>query len=241
MRNREFFETCYRIMNQEREGRGIGTLGEKTLHSILKNYLEPNTGNHEVKIGNYVADIINENGIIEIQTGGFQKLRKKLEFLLNLNTVTLVYPVARTKWIIWIDKETGETTKKRKSPKKGTSYEVFFELYKIKHLLANENLRLKILMLDIKEYRNLDGWSKDKKKGSTRYERIPTGLVDEICISSVSDFSKLIPVDLPDIFMSKDFKKVSGLSIKSSQTALNILNHLGVVERIGKQGNALSA
>ena len=51
--------------------KGIGTLSEKTLHSVLKNYFEPFSENHEIKIGNYVADIVGENGIIEIQTRQF--------------------------------------------------------------------------------------------------------------------------------------------------------------------------
>lgn len=44
---------------------GIGTLGEKTLHSVLKYYFEPDASRHEVKVGGFVADILTEDGIIE--------------------------------------------------------------------------------------------------------------------------------------------------------------------------------
>jgi hypothetical protein len=66
--------------------------------------------------------------------------------------VTVVYPVARTKWLVWIDEETGAVTKKRKSPKLGRPYEILRELYRIKPLLKNNNLRFCIVLLDIEEY-----------------------------------------------------------------------------------------
>ena len=47
---------------------GIGTLGEKSLHAALKLYYEPDSSRHEIPVGQYVADIVNEEGIIEIQT-----------------------------------------------------------------------------------------------------------------------------------------------------------------------------
>ncbi len=70
-----------------------------------------------------------------------------------------------------------------------------------------------------------------------RYERIPTDITDEICINGVRDYGKLIPVDLPEIFTAMDYKKAAGVDIHTARTALNILNHVGAVERTGKKGN----
>ncbi|MCL2509240.1 MAG: hypothetical protein FWF05_08705 [Oscillospiraceae bacterium] len=232
-----FYQACEKVKNNSRTPNGIGTLGEKTLHAVLKHYFEPYAGSHEVKIEKYIADIVGENGIIEIQTGGFDKLRNKLTSFLEVSSVTVVYPVASTKWLVWID-ESGELTKRRKSPKKGNPCEIFFELYKIKPLLSHENLRLCVVMLDVEEYRVLDGWSKDKKKGSSRYERIPVGIVDEIHINGVSDYKRLIPENLPGEFTVRDFKKASGTSLRGAGLALNVLNDVGAVRREGKIGNA---
>lgn len=233
-----FSQACDKIINNERERSGIGTLSEKTLHAVLKNYFEPYADNHEIKLSNYVADIVGENGIVEIQTRSFDKLRKKLASFLEVSTVTVVYPIASTKWIIWLDETTGEFTNKRKSPKKGSMYEAFFELYKIKSLLTHENFRLCLVLIDIEEYRLLNGWSTDKKKGSSRYERIPTNLIDEIYINDITEYKQLIPQGLPEQFTAKDFKTASKLTLSRSQTALNVLNHIGVIKRIGKQGRA---
>ena len=98
--NKERFEQARQtVLHSERIRDGIGTLGDKTLHAVLKRYMEPYEGSHEIKIGSYVADIVGEDGIIEIQTQGFDKLRKKLTAFLEVSTVTVVYAIASTKWL----------------------------------------------------------------------------------------------------------------------------------------------
>jgi len=42
--------------------------------------------------------------------------------------------------------------------------------------LKDPNIRFKFVLVNMEEYRLLNGWSRDKKKGSTRYDRIPTDL-----------------------------------------------------------------
>ena len=233
----ERFEVALQAVRETRRIQtGIGTLGEKTLHAVLKRTFEPYEGSHEVKIGGFVADIVGEDGIIEIQTRAFDRLRRKLDAFLPVAPVTVVYPVPRTKWLCWIDPETGETTCRRKSPKTGTSCDIFSELYKIKPYLTNPNLRLCIVLLDVEEYRKLDGWSVDKKKGSTRYERIPLEIIDTVSINTTNDYKKFLPDTLISPFTSKEFKKVSGLSLKGAQTALNVLYSVDAVKRTGKRG-----
>lgn len=232
-----FKESCDKTIHEARLRNGIGTLSEKTLHAVLKRYFNDDESCHEIKVNSFIADIYNESGIIEIQTRQFNKLRKKLECFLPVAPVTVVYPVAKTKWLMWIDETTGEVTGRRKSPKTGTPYDVFFELYKIKMFLKDPNLKLCIVLLEMEEYRILNGWSADKKKGSTRYERIPIGMIDEIHIDTISQYQQLLPENLPAKFTAKDFKKAARLSQSCAQTALNVLHHVNAVERVGKIGN----
>lgn len=117
--NDRFEDACSLIIGKEQNKTGIGTLGEKTLHVVLKYTFEPDATKHEIKIESYCADIKNDKGIIEIQTRSFNALRKKLAFFLENQVVTIVYPIPKRKWIIWIDDKTGKTTDKRKSPKVG--------------------------------------------------------------------------------------------------------------------------
>lgn len=233
-----FEQACDNVMDCIKEANGIGTLSEKTVHAVLKNYLDPDTSCHEIKVGSFYADIDTENGIIEIQTRNFDKLRKKLDYFLTIKQVTLVYPVPYIKWIRWINEETGEVSPPRKSPRTGKPYIIFPELYKIKNYLLHPNLKLHIILMNLEEYRFLNGWSKDKKKGSTRCDRFPTELVDEITIQNLTDYNKLLPDKLPDSFTTSDYKKAAGLSQRNAVIALNVLHYVGAVKRVGKHGRA---
>lgn len=237
MPDQRAFENAKRkVIGIDRQRLGIGTLSEKTVHAILKNYYEPDEDRQEIPIENYVADIYANGEIIEIQTRQFDKMRGKLTAFLPLYPVTIVYPIPREKWIIWIDEESGELSKKRKSPLKGTPYTVFPELYKIKMFLKDPNLRLRLVLLDMEEYKLLNGWSKDKKKGASRYDRIPTQLVQEIEIDDPKDFLQFVPYELEGAFTSRDFAKAARISLSLAQVVLNILYHMEVVVRVGKKG-----
>lgn len=231
-----FQEACNKVIDLKRDTKGIGTLGEKTLHAVLKYYFEPYEDNHEIKVGDYVADIVGENGIIEIQTRGFEKLRKKLAAFLEVTFVTVVYPIARTKWLYWIDQESEEISIKRKSPKTGIPFESVYELYKIKSILTHPNLQICIVLIDVEEYRNLNGWSKDKKKGSTRSDRIPIDIIEEIYLRNPNDYQMLLPTTLPDTFTANDVKRLVKSSQRVIQIGMNVLREVGVIEQIGKQG-----
>ncbi len=234
-----FEQSCEMATWAGRIRSGVGTMGEKTLHAVLKLYFDSDEAHHEVKTGSFFADISNDHGIIEIQTRQFDKLRKKLESFLAAGPVTVVYPIACTKWLMWMDETTGEVTPRRKSPKKGMPGEVFPELYKIKPFLTHPNFRLCVILMDMDEYRRLNGWSKDKKKGSSRYERIPTDLIDEIHVEDCSQYSKLMPAGLSAQFSVKDYKAAARITQRSAQAALNVLRHVGAVHQTGKVGNRL--
>ena len=237
MDNLKFKEICERVISAERERSGIGTHGEKTLHAVLKQYFRPDKAANETRIGPFIADIITDDGIIEIQTRALNKLRKKLDSFLERFTVTVVFPIPKTKWLLWINEQTGEISKKRKSPKQGKIYDAFPELYKIKPILNHPNLRLCLTLIDMEEYRYLNGWSEDKKKGSTRCDRIPIDIVDEIYFNNPSDYIKFIPNGLNTQFTSKDYKNAAHINLHTSQTGLNILTNIGAVKRVGKQGS----
>ena len=238
MDDKRFEEIRNKVIGVERERYGIGTLKEKTLHAILKDYYAPDKDMQEIPIDGYVADIYTGTEIIEIQTAQFNRMRNKLDCFLPNYPVTIVYPVPQIKYLYWIDEETGECSKPRKSTVKGSVYSAFYELYKIKNHLSDPNLKLCFPLLEIEEYRLLNGWSHDRKKGSSRYDRIPRTLLGEIRFERIEDYVQLIPYDLKDPFTAKDFGKAIGEKKEIASNVLHILNHLQVVERCGKAGNS---
>jgi hypothetical protein len=217
---------------------GIGTLQERTLHAMLKRYLEPDESRHEVQIGAYVADIARDNEIIEIQTRAFEKLKPKLKAYLPNHTVTVVYPIAHEKWITWVDPKDGTLSPRRKSPKQGSEHDVFFELFKIKAFLTHPNFRLKLIFLDVDEYRSQNGWSRDGKRGSERIERIPLSIVRTVTASARDGYAILLPLFDEDTFTAKDYQKKRHCTPRSAWRALTTLREAGAIFKIGKQGNA---
>lgn len=236
--NLRFQEARDKVIGVYRPRSGIGTYGEKTVHAIFKHYCEPDREKHEISVGCYVADIYTGTEIIEIQTRQFNRMRDKLEVFLPLCPVTVVHPIPREKFLIWIDEESGELSTRRKSPKKGTPYDAFAELYRIKMYLKDPNLRIRLVLTDMEEYRLLNGWSRDKKKGSSRFDRIPTAVCQEVLIEQPEDYMQFVPPQLEGDFTVKDFAAAAHISRKTAGTAVHILHHVGMLENIGKQGNA---
>ena len=234
--DKQLFSDACKQVELEHVRNGIGTLSEKRVHAVVKTYILPKKQFHEIAIDGYFADIMYEGEIIEIQTANFNNLRRKLDVFLKNYDVTIVYPIPATKWLMWVDEKTGEISKKRKSPKQGSYYQAFYELYKIKSYLTNPNLHIRLLLIDLVEYRLLNGWDEQKKKGSTRMERIPLDILGDLYLSDVKQYKQLIPSELEKQFTSKDYKKFSKLNMKNSQVALNVLCNIGVINKVGKLG-----
>lgn len=233
-----FSEACYQMIGALQGQNGIGTLREKTIHSVLKYYYAPNSSYHEIKIGSYVADICVDGEIYEVQTRNFNTMRAKLDFFLKEHDVTIIYPVAHTKWLSWLDMETGELTPKRKSPKTGTVYQIIPELYRIKMFISNPRLHFIISLIDVEETRYLNGWSQNKKRGSSRMDGIPVGIHDEVRIDTFCDYQIFLPDTLPEHFTSKDLGKAAKIKPERAATLLNVLLETRIVERVGKSGNS---
>ncbi len=237
MDNKLFLKAREQVLGAGTEPNGIGTLGEKTLHAVLKQYLEPERQYQEVPVGGFVADIKRGRRIIEIQTRSFDRLLKKLPELLQEHDVTVVYPLPHRKTLSWIDPETGETTKARRSPKTGTPADAFRELYKLRPLFPHSGLTIHIMMIDLEEYRYLNGWSYDKKRGSSRCDRLPSQIAAEYMLCIPQDFAKLLP-PLPKPFLVKDLMKAARISQRAASCGVALLRALGVIRQCGTQGRA---
>lgn len=232
-----FLQACREEMAGGRLRAGIGTLGEKTQHAVLKRFFEPDPQNREVRVAPYVADIFGAEGIIEIQTRGFDRLRDKLGYFLQAAPVTVVYPVPAVKWLVKVQ-EDGAPGPRRKSPKRPGVCEILPELYRIKPLLGREGLQFCILLLEVEEFRLERPERKVGRKRTACYERMPIQLLDALWIRGLGDFCQLLPEGLPGTFTVKDFAGPARLPHQKAQAALNVLRTVGAVELAGKQGRA---
>lgn len=233
-----FQQACERVLHQKYQRNSIGLLNEKTLHAVLKYYFEPCVENHEKKVGDYVADIVGESGIIEIQTRSYAKLRNKLAAFLEVCPVTVVYPLAAVKWLRWIDSKTGECSPRRKSPKQETIFDAFWELSQIRAYLLHPNLTLCIVLLELEEYRSADGKEKRKKWSVSRLDRIPLSLLEERYFRTRSDYLQVLSPELPEHFTVKEFAAIHKIRLRNAQSTLYTLRNMGAIHIVGRQGRA---
>jgi len=233
MDKERFRQAANDIMNHQKAAMGIGTLSERSVHAVLKRYYG-NEAASELPLAGFVADILTDRGVVEIQTHNLRLLRRKLEAFLTLMPVTVVHPVALRHRTIRIDLETGEVEKPRTLPRKGSVYEAFIELASIRDLLVHPNLRIVLPLIIVDDIRV----KRPLKKGSRLVDRTPSDLIDEIVIESPGDYRRFVPDDLPDPFTSEDFAEAAGIHRSLAQSFLLVADHLGLFARIGKTGNA---
>ncbi len=236
MDQRLFEEAKCRVLLKQHDAHGFGTLKEKTVHATMKLYYGPDEDTHEIPVEGFIADIYDNGNIIEIQNGNFYKMHDKLDAFLPKYDVTVVLPLYFHKWNIWVDPQDGSLSKKNRCPC-GSVYDAFPELYMIKKYLTDSHLHFIFPLLDIEEYRMLNGWSRDRKHGSDRYDRIPVAFDSEYRVDEIRDYMQFIPYELESSFTSADFAAAAHIHRSLADVTLNILYHTGNVVRTGKRGN----
>ena len=214
--------------------RGLGTLNEKRIHSVLKNYFS-NEYDQEAKIGSFYADIVTENGIYEIQTGNFGKLNKKLEVMLSVCHVTVVYPYEKRTRVISADDRSGELLREGRFRYNNSLTDFLLELYRIKSFLTNPNLTICIAELDVERVNYISAKTgKRRKRGA--FTKTPLALRREIYLEKPSDYLTLLPECIPEEFTVKELQKYTKTT--DAKLLLEILLYVGAADKIGKKGNA---
>ena len=230
------FAAAYRAVHEMgRVEQGVGTLGEKTLHAVLKRMIEPDLSRHEVKLGRYTADVLNEHGVFEVQTRNLHKLKPKLTALLPYWPVTVVVPVVETKWLLMMDPETGELKERRKSPKRGRAAAILPDLAYLKPLLKDPNLSFLLVRLEGEELRKP---SHSRWRPVTPLEFAPTSFLGTERLQTAEDYAALLPPDLMNEFTARELAKALGLPAGQGSAAANVLAFMGAIRQTGTKGRA---
>ncbi|MBO4849146.1 MAG: hypothetical protein J5586_08360 [Clostridia bacterium] len=229
-----FSAAVARALLRKAEGGGIGMLGEKTLHSALKYYYEPDETRHEQKVSGFFADVMNSEGIIEIQTRSLFSMKRKLEEYPPDVPVTLVHPVIRRRRIILRDPETGELSAPRLSPKKGALADAFRELVHVKDCLTRPGLVVVVPIVDAEEYRVRQDTRRRSRRaaGAAKYELVPTELVGEWAFVSRDDWLRMIPEALAGSeFTVKQLARSAPYPERLAQQICAVLYSVGALAR----------
>ncbi len=231
-----FHDARMAVLSDKYSDEGIGTYKEKTLHKIVKLFIEPNKEFHEIRYKGAIADIKKNNKIFEVQTRHLSALCPKLEKFLEDSYVTVVYPLPYEKVIRWIDKDSGQISKPRKSPKKSSVFDAAYELYNIRRFIGNEKFSLKLLFINVDDFKYKGGKVINKSKKSVRVDRVPKDLVKVIDFNSPEDYLIFIPDGLPDKFTASAFQKTVSKKFKYGYSVIQILLEVGILKAVEKVG-----
>ncbi len=219
------------------DGESIGTYNEKRIHRILKRLVCDDANCYEKKVGRYVADVLSDGHVSEIQTSSFRPLGKKIEFYLTQTDlyVTVLRPVICEKTVIRADKETGEIISQKRSPKHEKDTDVLCDLYYLAPFLGNPRFCIKLLHITAEEYRFSER-VRYRRSGAFDNDLRPVALVGCTEISSINDVKNLLPAELEENrFTTAFFSKLTRLRGRRLSMALSLLLQLGILSR-EKQG-----
>lgn len=219
----------------------IGELNERSLHRALKQRYAARGGTVEGVVGGYVADVLLGDRIVEIQTGSFSSLKRKLPRLLAEYPVTLVHPIARDRFIVRMahaaedGAEPVALARPRRSPKHGSPFDVFHALTGIPTLLDHPNLTLDIVMVIDEDIRVPYQGRRRRRRDWVSVDRRLLEVVETHTIEGMADLFAMVDAELPDEFTSRDLARAMHSSPRLGQRAAFCFREAGLSEACGRR------
>jgi hypothetical protein len=217
----------------------IGTLNESPLHATLKTWYAQPGDRFEVSVDEFVVDIVRGDLLVEIQTGNFATIKRKLTTLVEDHSVRLVHPIARDKWLVKLPQDERGPLRRRKSPKHGAYENVFEELVSFPKLLSNPNFAVEVLLIQEEQVRRYDGRRRWRRGGWVTQERRLLQVMERRLFETPADMGALVPPDLAEPFTTANLADAIGLRRRAAQKMAYCLRKMGALKPVGKQGNTI--
>ncbi len=217
---------------------GIGTLAEGPLHAALKEAYRRPGDPTEIEVEGFVVDLVRGDELVEIQTRGFSKMRRKLDRLLDHHAFRLVHPIAAERWIRRVDAR-GRDLSRRKSPKRGIAAEVCSELVSFPTLLSHPNFRLDVVLVQEEEVRRPAARSR-RRRGFGVVERRLLGILERRSFATPAALLSLLPETLRDPFTTAELAEALGRSRDLAQEVAYCLRENGVLEVEGRSRDGIA-
>ncbi|NPV66103.1 MAG: hypothetical protein HPY64_03030 [Anaerolineae bacterium] len=215
----------------------IGTLNEAPLHAALKAWYAAPGAQAEVMVDGYVIDLVQDGLLVEIQTGNFGAIRRKLTALTAAgHAVRLVYPVAREKWIVRQGAVPGAEARRR-SPRCGMYADLFRELVSFPRLMLQPNFTLEVLLIEEAEFRRYDGRSW-RRRGWATDRRELLRVLERRLFRTPADLLALLPEALADPFTVGDVARTLGVGSRLAGQICYCLREMEAIRADGRRGRA---
>jgi hypothetical protein len=221
----------------EKKRKSIGEERESSLHHWLKMSYWTEGAVSEAPVGDYIADVMTKKGdIVEIQTGNFASIKKKLEILSKNHKILLVHPLIAEKYIEVYDTQDNFVSR-RKSPKKSQAWELFRQLVHAPLLPALPGLTIELAFIAVREKRRRDGRGSWHRKGDSIIDKEILRVIESKTLRFPQDYRAFLPYETGEEFSAKDLAAKAKIPIYAAQKALYCLTKLGITKR-RKQGRA---
>jgi hypothetical protein len=182
-----------------------------------------------------VIDLVRPDGeLVEVQTGGFSALGKKLDALLDGHRIRIVHPIAAERRIVRVD-DHGEVVSVRRSPKRGTAVALFDKLVAFPSLVTHPNLTIEVLLLredHVRASRPIASRHRTRDPGQRR----PIDVLDRLEIRGPSDVLKLLPAIPAEPFSTRELGVLLGCNVLLAQRTVFCLRMINLLEPAGKRG-----
>lgn len=216
---------------------GVGTLNEKALHSQLKDWYSEPGDRFEVPVGRHVVDIVRDDLLIEIQTRNVSAMRRKLPYLLEDHDVRLVFPIPQVRHILKLGPG-GDVLSRRRSPKRGSIFDLFSELVSIPKLVDHPRFSLHTLLIEEVEIRQHVPDGSWRRRGWRTMERSLEAVVDDVPLLTGRDVVALLP-ELPRRWTTADLARAASIHRRVAQHVAYTLKHMSAAAPVGKEGNSI--
>ena len=203
---------------------------EYSLHSQVKSWYSILGDKIEVKVDEgYIIDVIRENMLIEIQTKNFSSIKRKLQKLLKNNRIRLVYPIAKIKWLVYLNNN-GELIRKRKSPKKGQIVDLFYELVFLSELVEDKNFSFEILLIEEVEERCNDRRGSWRRRGISIKDRKLLRVFEREVFENRQSYHRFLPFKKNEIFTNRLLSIRLGVSLRLARKISYCLRKMKLIE-----------
>ncbi len=216
----------------------IGSLNEQPLHAALKAWYTRPGDRQEVPLDGYIIDVVRDGLLVEIQTGNFSAIKRKLRALVRDHRILLVYPIASEKWLLKLPREADEAPQRRKSPRRGALEDLFAELVSCPRLLVEPTFSLEVLLIREEEVRRYVGPEAWRLRGWVVEERRLVEVMDRHRFDEPADLAALLPAGLPASFTTAELAEALGRPRRLAQQMAYCLRKLDLIAQVGTRGRS---
>jgi hypothetical protein len=217
-------------------------MAETSLHRDLKALYagDGSLARREVRWGGFRIDVVTADELVEIQHGSLAAIRGKIARLLERHRVRVVKPIVVEKRLIKRQRAGATVIHARRSPKRGSIWELFHELIYFVRVFPHPRLTLEVPLVEIEEWRYPGhGRRRRWRAGDFQVEDQKLLAVREVHhFQTATDLAALAPSGLPMPFHTGDLAGALAIERFFAQRIAYCLLHCGAAQQVGKRGNA---